>query len=62
MILALRANTLKLRHSGPAGHLDVTHSTIGAQMPRDREVIDNANGRRLFISYANAPSCISFLI
>jgi len=42
--LTSRANTLWLSEARPARHFDIADSSIGAEMPGDREVIDNANG------------------
>jgi hypothetical protein len=42
--LAARANALRLGETCPASHFDVTDSSIGAEMPGDRKIIDNANG------------------
>lgn len=42
--LASRANALGLGEAGPARHFDIADSSIGAEMPGDREIIDNANG------------------
>jgi hypothetical protein len=41
--LASRAHTLRLSEARPARHFDVVDSSIGAEMPSDREIIDNAN-------------------
>jgi hypothetical protein len=41
--LASGANALRLSESGPAPHFDVTDSSIGAEMPGDRKIIDNAD-------------------
>ena len=46
--LALGTNALRLSEARPARHFDIADSSIGAEMPGDREIIDNANGGQLF--------------
>jgi hypothetical protein len=46
--VASRADTLRLRRTSPADHFDVPYGSIGAEMTCDREIIDNANGGRVF--------------
>ena len=38
------ANALGLSEARPAAHLHITDSSIGAEVPGNREIIDNANG------------------
>jgi hypothetical protein len=42
--LTIRADTLRLGEAGPARHFDIADSSIGAEMPGDREIVDSANG------------------
>jgi hypothetical protein len=46
--LASRTHTLRLRRTGPAGHFDVAHGSVSAEMSGNREIIDDANGGRVF--------------
>jgi hypothetical protein len=42
--LAGGADALRLGEPSPTRHFDIADSSIGAEMPGDREIIDNANG------------------
>ena len=46
--LAARTYALGLRRTSAARHFDVAHGSIGAEMSGDREIIDDANGGRVF--------------
>ena len=42
--LTVRANALRLGEASPARHFNITDSSISAEMPGDRKIIDSANG------------------
>jgi hypothetical protein len=42
--LTLWANALRLSETRPAAHFNIADSSIGAEMPGNWEIIDNANG------------------
>jgi len=46
--LAIRTSALRLLDTRATAQFDVVHDSIRAEMPGNREIIDNANGDQLF--------------